>query len=36
MTTPTLTLLAAPPKGAQTAKGHAGAPSWPLAARREV
>ncbi len=23
-----------PPKGAQPAKGHAMAPSWPMAARR--
>lgn len=35
MTTPTFTLFTAP-KGVQTAEGHAGAPSWPMAARREV
>jgi hypothetical protein len=25
-----------PPEGAQAAKGHAVAPSWPVAARREA
>ena len=25
-----------PPEGAQASKGHAGAPSWPLTARREA